>query len=107
MSSRGDFGVELRDLRKDLERLRGNATALLRAFVDAGRDEAGHAGDRFRHGVEGWLDELRADLRDARSRGDSRLTGLTDFVSSKPLVGVALGVGVGIALANLLRRRPS
>lgn len=105
MFDRRDLGDELHDLRKDIEKLRGDAASAFRALVDASRDEAGDVGGRFMRRARNWIDELREDFNDARSRGDSRLEGVTDFVSSKPLLGIALGVGVGIALASLMRHR--
>jgi hypothetical protein len=100
-----DFRDELDDLRDDLSRLRQDALALFGSLINAGRQSPGTAGHRVFRGAEDWLEDVKATLGEARQRGQERLSELTERVGKKPLVGALMAIGVGLALAAILRRR--
>ena len=105
MAYRRDFGDELDDLRDDLSRLREDAGALIGSLLDAGRKGSGTISRRVMEQAETWLEDLQQNLGEVRDRGREHLSNLSERVGNKPLVGVLLAVGAGLAIAALLGRR--
>jgi ElaB/YqjD/DUF883 family membrane-anchored ribosome-binding protein len=96
----GEIDRRLRALEKTLERVGGRASAGAGQAADRlGETVAaalGSIGDRFRNGAGSMGDEAAKFGSEAAKLGDHALRRLTDEVEHRPLVTLAVAVGVGI-----------
>ena len=102
MSYSDDFSDKMDDLKSEFNRLRAKAVDLFGSLFEASREGASHTGDQLRDHAEKWMDELQSTFRSLRSRGRNRLSDLGENVPAKPLLGLLLAVGVGVAVTHLL-----
>jgi len=106
----GDIERRLRALERSLERIGGRATAGATQVADRMGETIASAltnvADRFRDGAGAMGDEVARFGGEAAKLGNTAVRRLSDEIERRPLITLAVAVGVGIlvGLASSQRR---
>lgn len=84
---------EFEEIRKDLESLKSNVTALGKHLKSEGREKAVEARELLDRGIDSLLD-----------KGDKSLVALDDTVKDNPRRALAIAFAAGIVLNFLMRK---
>jgi ElaB/YqjD/DUF883 family membrane-anchored ribosome-binding protein len=79
------------------------ARAKVEAVVDAAQDQVASLKGRARHVAEGIQDKAHDWVDEGQDKAHQVYGRFEDYVYSKPLQAVALGVGLGFIIAIFLR----
>ncbi len=98
----GDIERRLQVLQNGLEKLRARSTANARDTADSLGDAVSSAllgwSDRFRQGASSIGDQSAAFGKDAARYGAAALSQISKETEQRPLVAVAVALGVGILI---------
>jgi ElaB/YqjD/DUF883 family membrane-anchored ribosome-binding protein len=100
MPQRNAVTSEVKELREDLHRLRGDLSNLASALLDAGVDTARDVKDRTVRSAEAGVDRLAEFLHTLRSRGDRAAHRIEDGVRRHPFVSLLMAMGLGFLLSR-------
>ena len=107
----GEIDQRLRALERRLERIGGRSTASAAQAADRVGETIASAlngmAERLRGGANSMRDEEAKIGGEAAKLGNDALRRLSDEVEHRPLVTLAVAVGVGILVGLASHRRPS
>jgi ElaB/YqjD/DUF883 family membrane-anchored ribosome-binding protein len=105
----GEIERRLRSLEKTLEKIGSRNYANARDTADGLTDAVSSAlfgwADRFRQGANTFSDQSTAFGKDAARYGNAALTRISDHTEERPLIGLAVALGVGILIGMAARGR--
>jgi ElaB/YqjD/DUF883 family membrane-anchored ribosome-binding protein len=105
----GEIERRLRSLEKTLEKIGTRNFANARDTADGLTDAVSSAlfgwADRFRQGANTFGDQSQAFGKDAARYGSAALTRISDHTEERPLIGLAVALGVGILIGMAARGR--
>ena len=106
----GEIERRLRALEKTLEKIGtrnyGNARETADGLTDAVASALFGWADRFRRGANILGDQSQAFGKDAARYGSAALGRISDRTEERPLIGLAVALGVGILIGLAARGRP-
>jgi ElaB/YqjD/DUF883 family membrane-anchored ribosome-binding protein len=106
----GEIERRLRRLEKSLASIGARTSADARETADGLGEAIASAlfgwGDRFRQGANSLTDRSTAFGKDATRYGAAALARISDETEQRPLIAVAVALGVGILIGLAARGRP-
>jgi ElaB/YqjD/DUF883 family membrane-anchored ribosome-binding protein len=105
----GEIERRLRVLEKSLETIGTQASSNARETADGLTEAIASAlfgwADRFRHGASSFGDRSTALGKDAARYGSAALTRISEESERRPLLAIAVALGVGILIGMAARSR--
>lgn len=106
----GEIERRLRVLEKSLEKIGARTSANTRETADGLTEAIASAlfgwADRFRQGASSLSDQSTAFGKDAARYGNAALTRVSEETEQRPLLAIAVALGVGILIGMAARGRP-
>jgi ElaB/YqjD/DUF883 family membrane-anchored ribosome-binding protein len=106
----GEIERRLRVLEKSLEKIGTRTSANARETADSLTEAIASAlfgwADRFRQGASTLGDQSTAFGKDAARYGSAALTRVSEETEQRPLLAIAVALGVGILIGMAARGRP-
>ena len=106
----GEIERRLRTLENTIEKLGGRASSQARetagGLADAVASVLSIWAPRFRDGANTLSDQSAALGKDAARYGTAALDGISEETEQRPLIAVAVALGVGILIGLAARSRP-
>ena len=107
--SPGEIERRLRVLEKSLEKIGARTSSNARETADGLTEAIASAlfgwADRFRQGASSFGDQSTAFGKDAARYGSAALTRVTEETEQRPLLAIAVALGVGILIGMAARGR--
>jgi ElaB/YqjD/DUF883 family membrane-anchored ribosome-binding protein len=105
----GEIERRLRVLEKSLEKIGARTSSNARETADGLTEAIASAlfgwADRFRQGASSFGDQSMAFGKDAARYGSAALTRVTEETEQRPLLAIAVALGVGILIGMAARGR--
>jgi ElaB/YqjD/DUF883 family membrane-anchored ribosome-binding protein len=105
----GDVERRLQALQRGLEKLGTRASSNARNSADGLSETVASAlsswADRFRQGANSLSDQSAAFGKDAARYGTAALNQISDETEQRPLIAIAVALGVGILIGMAIHRR--
>jgi ElaB/YqjD/DUF883 family membrane-anchored ribosome-binding protein len=105
----GEIERRLRVLEKSLEKIGARTSSNARETADGLTEAIASAlfgwADRFRQGASSFGDQSTAFGKDAARYGSAALTRVTEETEQRPLLAIAVALGVGILIGMAARGR--
>ena len=105
----GDIERRLQVLRSGIEKLGTHASSNARDTADGLSEAVASAlsswADRFRQGASSLSDQSAAFGKDAARYGTAALNQISDETEQRPLIAIAVALGVGILIGMATRNR--
>ncbi len=102
MATNEDVQAEVKRLKDDLGKLRGDVTSLVDVLRELGVDKVNTTKETLTEEMQKRREKVREAIKKARTVGESQLDDIEENIASHPLSSLAMAFGIGFIIAKLL-----
>ena len=102
MATNDDVQAEVKRLKDDLGKLRGDVSSLVDVLRELGIEKANATKESLTEEMQKRREKVREAINKARTVGESQIDDIEENITSHPLSSLAMAFGIGFIIAKLL-----